>query len=208
MTFGDIIRSFAPPALNPAGITFNGKNLLVACGGDGRIHEVDRETGASIRNFAYISLHFVLCYIDGSRLLQSNGGEIIYLTDLSGNLIRTFPNILPYVYGVTYMGGGMFIQTGYSGTHNSLLIFRELSGLAPEIRRVNTGNIDLAGLCFDGKDIYAADYGANRLRKISIDGDIIASAVHPARPIGVAFDGKSLWVTNDTTDLIYCVSVN
>ena len=213
MTFGDIIKTIAPPALNPAGIAFNGKNLLVACGGDGNIHEIDRQTGSSVRSFPYIGIQLGLECLEDGRLLQGNGTNLIYLTDLQGNLIRTFPGINTYVYGITDTEGGIFIQTAYDtvGALNSLLIYREFSRLAPEIRRVNTavGLWALIGLCFDGKDLYAGRYtGVTGIMKFSIDGELIEQAAFPDRPMGVTFDGKNLWVTNDVTDLIYCMSVN
>lgn len=208
MTFGDIIRSFSPPALDPGGIVFNGKNLMVACGGDGRIHEVDRETGLSIRSFPYISFRLDLGLM-GNMLLQTNGTTTIYVTDLLGNLIYTLPAIESYVYGLTWMGGGIIIQTAYNlpADRNSYLSFRERGSSWARVRRVDTG-VRLAGLCFDGKDIYGMDYVTFRITKINIDGEVIASTPFANRPLGVAFDGKYLWVTNDVTDLIYCVSLN
>lgn len=207
--FGDIVRSFASPALNPFGIVFNGRNLMIACGGDGRIHEVDRETGLSIRSFPYLFTQNGLGLMENLLLQTNAANNAIYVTDLLGNLVYTLPVVPQFTFGLTWMGGGMIIQTAYNDVslRNSYLLFRERGSSWAEVRRVDTG-LYLAGICFDGKDIYGADYNLNRLYKISIDGDVIASAVHPARPVGVAFDGKSLWVTNDTTDLIYCVSVN
>lgn len=209
MVFGDIIKSFASPALNPGGITFDGKNLLVCCGGDGRIHEIDRQIGSSIRSFPYIAFLLGLEMMENT-LLQSDGTNIIYITDMLGNRIRTLPGIETFIYGLTWMGGGMIIQTAYNaGTgRNSYLSFRERGSSWTRVRRVDT-NVGLLGICFDGKDIYGVEYDpANRIVKISIDGNIINSVAFLTRPRGITFDGKNLWVTNDTTDLIYCVSAS
>lgn len=206
MAFGSILFSYSSPALNPAGITFDGKNLLVGCNGDSKIHEVDRPSGKDVRSFSYITSNIGLgC--DGKNLFQSNGAAIMIVTDKLGNEVKRF-TLNQYVYGFAVLGGGIIVTPAWNGaiSKNAYLYFYELE-TGKYIRRVNTG-YNLGGLCFDGKVIYGAGYSDNKIFMLDLDGSLINSVSTTERPLGIAFDGKNLWVANDTTDKIYCMSRN
>ena len=56
------------------------------------------------------------------------------------------------------------------------------------------------GLCFDGANIWSANYGSASVSKVrASDGTSLGTFSLPGTgPIGVAFDGANIWVAGDT----------
>jgi hypothetical protein len=53
------------------------------------------------------------------------------------------------------------------------------------------------GVCFDGANIWVANYGSNSVTKLAAnDGTVLGTYAVGSLPAGVAFDGANIWVTN------------
>jgi hypothetical protein len=53
------------------------------------------------------------------------------------------------------------------------------------------------GVCFDGANIWVANYGSNTVTKLQAnDGTVLGTYAVGTEPANVAFDGANIWVTN------------
>lgn len=53
------------------------------------------------------------------------------------------------------------------------------------------------GVCFDGANIWVANYGSNTVTKLRTnDGQVLGTYAVGTQPANVAFDGANIWVTN------------
>ncbi|MGA8763019.1 MAG: hypothetical protein WB562_09160 [Candidatus Sulfotelmatobacter sp.] len=53
------------------------------------------------------------------------------------------------------------------------------------------------GVCFDGANIWVANYGSNTVTKLAAnDGTVLGTFNVGTAPANVAFDGANVWVTN------------
>lgn len=209
MAFGNVIQSFAFAPLNPTGITFDGKNLLVTRADvAGLVHSIDRATGAIVNTFSKQANCYGLHY-DSGKVFQTRGGtdQHVLYCDVAGNLIRDLGAIpgAVEIYGMDSLDDGTLIVTDYNQTE---IWFIERSDATHLIRSWDVGFVRPYGCAFDGEFIYVVDYFSFRIVKFDVDGRQINTASVPQRPLDLTYDGKYLWVTNDLTDRIYCVSVN
>jgi YVTN family beta-propeller protein len=53
------------------------------------------------------------------------------------------------------------------------------------------------GVCFDGANIWVANYGSNTVTKLQAnDGKVLGTFAVGTQPANVAFDGANIWATN------------
>lgn len=206
MAFGDIVRSFAFAPLNPYGVSFDGKNLLVRSEATGQIYSVDRATGALVRRFASQGNVIDIHYEDGKVFETRHIDNHVLYCDLAGNLIKDLGAVAgaTLIFGIGCLHDGMLVIADYTGTR---LWFVEKSSA----RVINSWNVGFGcfGVCFDGKDVYIGKYSVPYgLYKFDLIGNLLRSVALGLRPMGLVHDGKYLWTADDLNDKIYCVSVN
>jgi hypothetical protein len=80
--------------------------------------------------------------------------------------------------------------------------------LAPfSVNTVTTGFVNLRGILYDGANIWAADFGFNRVRKLDSNGAIVQSLPTGTGPGFPAFDGMNIWVPNRDSHSVTVVRV-
>ncbi|MFC1971050.1 YncE family protein [Chloroflexota bacterium] len=53
------------------------------------------------------------------------------------------------------------------------------------------------GICFDGANIWVANYGSNDVTKLQAsDGSVLGTYAVGTFPWGICFDGANIWVVN------------
>src|SRR5580704_8453014 len=54
------------------------------------------------------------------------------------------------------------------------------------------------GLCFDGANIWTANFAGNNVTKVrASDGEVLGTFAVGSQPFGVTFDGADIWVSNE-----------
>ncbi|MBU7036036.1 MAG: hypothetical protein HXS49_12660, partial [Theionarchaea archaeon] len=67
------------------------------------------------------------------------------------------------------------------------------------VRNLPLPCVEAAGLTYDGKDFWVADYSKRTVYKISPEGDVLNSYETPySTPWGLAWDGKYLWIRDNS----------
>lgn len=201
------MASFAFTPTKPAGVAFDGKNLLILSYNTSRVYSIDRFTGAPVQSFPMQPNCYHLCYVDGKVFETRNTDKHLLYCDLAGNLITDLGVVTgaASLYGIDSLGDGILVLVDYV---NAEVIFVSISPLSV-IRRWAIGFAGSICVTYDGKDLYVGRYDApRRLVKFDVYGNIINSVGTLSRPNGLKFDGKYLWVANDSTDRIYCISVD
>src|SRR5262249_49894101 len=64
------------------------------------------------------------------------------------------------------------------------------------VTNVSTGFSNLAGILFDGSNIWVTDVGANTLLKLDQNGAILQTVNVGSEPEFPAFDGTNIWAPN------------
>ncbi|MBU7021362.1 MAG: hypothetical protein HXS41_09920 [Theionarchaea archaeon] len=93
-------------------------------------------------------------------------------------------------HGLFYLDGYLWISSSYD--HALLQYDLETETV---VRNLPLPCVEAAGLTYDGKDFWVADYSRKTVYKISPEGDVLNSYETPySTPWGLAWDGKYLWV--------------
>ena len=61
---------------------------------------------------------------------------------------------------------------------------------------VTAGFSELAGILYDGSNIWVTDYSAGKLFKLDASGNILQTVAVGSGPLYSAFDGANIWVPN------------
>jgi len=65
------------------------------------------------------------------------------------------------------------------------------------------------GICFDGANIWVANYGSNNVTKLrASDGTILGTYNVGTQPLGICFDGANIWVTNSGSNSVTKLSAS
>jgi outer membrane protein assembly factor BamB len=110
---------------------------------------------------------------------------------------------IPYRYkdvgfkSPTYTAHGLFFLDGYlwiSSSSDHALLQYDLE-TETVVRSLPVPCFEAAGLTYDGKDFWVADYSKKTIYRISPEGDVLNSYNTPySTPWGLAWDGRYLWI--------------
>ena len=73
------------------------------------------------------------------------------------------------------------------------------------VTNVSTGFSQLAGIVFDGANMWVTDFGDEKLKKLNGDGSVALSVPVGIDPWYPAFDGNNIWVPNIASDSLTVV---
>src|SRR5262249_54040192 len=73
------------------------------------------------------------------------------------------------------------------------------------VTNVTTGLSQPEGILFDGSNIWVADVGDTKLKKLDSSGNVLLSASVGARPQFPVFDGTNIWVPNQNSNTVAVV---
>ena len=73
------------------------------------------------------------------------------------------------------------------------------------VTNVSTGFNSLAGVVYDGTNIWVTDQGDNMLKKLDSTGSVVLPISVGTAPLFLAFDGTNLWVPNHSSNTVTVV---
>lgn len=167
----------------PAGITTDGTNLYVVDQASGRIRQIVISTGVVTS----------LASVPGSPYGITTDGVNLYVTELTGNKVDMI--VISTGQVTTLAGSGAFTNTGTDGT-----------GILANLVRP-------AGLTTDGVNLYVAEVGNGKIRKIVIATGVVTTlagqvlsgttdgtgtAATFKTPYDITSDGTNLYVADAT----------
>jgi hypothetical protein len=187
---GAILGSF-PTGSQPYGVAYDGANIWVANSNGGTVTKIRASDGAVLGTYPAGSGPRRLVF-DGANIWVANWDDdsVTKLRASDGVMLGTYP-VSGHPHGIAFDGKDIWVTntdsntvTKLKGTDGSLLGIYPLGGASGP-----------NSLAFDGTSIWAA-CGSNHAVKLrASDGAVMGVySTGPGTPIGIVFDGVSMWV--------------
>ncbi|MBC7618629.1 MAG: IPT/TIG domain-containing protein [Candidatus Saccharibacteria bacterium] len=233
----DAVRTAATFS-TPTGLTTDGVNLYVADYNNGRIRKIVLATGAVTTVAGGVGIGTVNGTGLDTRFSTPSGittdGTNLYVVDQFGGNVRkiviatgvvsTLASVGGYPYGITTDGVNLYISELQGNKIDKVAISTGVvsvfagSGAFTNISTDGTGTgatfVTPAGLTTDGTNLYVAEAGAGKIRKIVIATGVVTTLAGQSLPgaadgTGTAAQFRDPYdVTTDGTNLFVADSVN
>ena len=188
------------------GLAWDGRYLWQVDNGADRIHQIDPDTGTSIRDFATPGFSPLGLTWDGRTLWHTDdNSDLIYQIDpISGVVIRTLAGPAASTRGIIWDGRMLWVSD--TGTSLAYQIDPATGTVQRSIALPGNGTRDLA---WDGASLWNCDIATDRIYQIDpVTGTVKRSFPAPSdSPRGITWDGRTLWNSDRDSDLIYQLSV-
>ena len=189
---GETVGTFSAPSW-PCDLTFDGTHIWVANYG-GTVKKLQVSDGAILESFP-VDAHIWPILHDGSNL---------WVTNWDNNIVRS---IQPSDGSTmcTAAVGTYHLSMAFDGTHiwvsdtggNTVRKLRASDCTEVSGSPFAVGN-GPSGMTYDRANIWVVTRADNMVRKVrASDGVVLGSYPVGVRPIDIAFDGASVWVTNN-----------
>jgi outer membrane protein assembly factor BamB len=203
---GTILRSFAAPADNPRGITFDGRSLWLTDSLTDLIYQLDPRDGTVLKSFATPADNPTGITFDGRSLwLCDTGADLIYQLDpRDGTVLKSFAT--PDSTGIDLAFDGRSLWHTDFLTN---LIYQLDPRDGTVLKSFATPTTNAWGVTFDGHHLWAVDFASRLIYELDpVTGTTIRSFAAPgAEPRGLGFGGRTLWHCDSATGLIYQLSM-
>ena len=142
---------------------------------------------------------------DGASLFSASvaaEGSTIYELETDGDIISSF-QFDGLASGLAFNGQYLWVSKFASGT------LHELTMSGDEVGTLSTSLGSLAGLTWDGSNLWAIDNVNSTINRLAGDGQVLNSFTFPVAedlPTGLAWNNGSLWVCGSLLNLIYQLS--
>jgi hypothetical protein len=126
--------------------------------------------------------------------------NIIQISKQTGNEEKTLFNREPSDDSFNSHGiasDGMYI---YSSDHRK--ISKILISNPDDLEDINTPDINISKLCFDGEYFRVIDYISIHIHILSKTGTLISTKESHGLASGIAFDGKNIWILQRTPEIL------
>jgi hypothetical protein len=205
---GDVIKSFASPGTQPAGIVWDGSHLWVTERGTNSIHQIDSTNGAIISTIPNPNTTIVGLTFDGTHLWSTGYDNLINrINPVTGAVVQTLNSPTTNTNGLAFDGTDLWVSAFTESN-----IYRIDASTGAVLGTIPAPNTNSRGMVFDGENLWVADMNnlaSDIVYKLDpATGNILASFypnVDPGTtfPIGIATDGIHLWMTDFQADLVY-----
>jgi len=205
----NIIRQIALPKSYHEGIYLDGTNVWVSNGMQGDTWVVDPLSGAVVETIKSIAgfTEAITRGPDGKFYVTDWDEKKLYSAVLEGSGFAALPVMSfepAHPAGVIWNGANFFVLTwtrGLSGTKFHLL---KLDGACNVMAKVVVNTIqEPSQLAWDGVNLWISSWYDKRVYRVDIDNWAITGFfISPVpKTTGIAFDGRSLWLTGTSSDL-------
>ncbi len=180
----------------PKGMAFDGANIWVTASNGTDLTELRASDGATLGNFPAGGLSQDATF-DGTYVWvligESGYTGVTRLRPADGSIEGSY-SIGPYFpERILFDGENIWVGTGEA----TVIKLRGSDAAVLGTYTVNSGEMPVFGLAFDGANIWATNYGLNTVTKLrASDGAIQGTFPVGSYPVSAAFDGTNIWVAN------------
>lgn len=210
------IKEFAVPYPMPTAVALDGKYLWSCDWQGGAIYQHEIDDKLTLRRVAYFpGRNFsAVTYHDGALYTADPWGKKInrHLINDTFTVDKEYAASDIAAGAMTFAAGRLYIADARTNTVLECRLDDESRKLIA-LREISIGATTLAGLWFDGKNLWSADAARNFVRRHRMDGALAVEAVYmmPSsagknfRISGFAGKGKDFWISSERAGKIISV---
>lgn len=214
---GTVLQQFPAPGADPCGLAFDGEALWVADNTDGTLYRLDPADGSVISSFkAPVGTLCGLAYGMGRLWCAESDSKVVRQLDTEGNhLGSAMACPLPRVQGRQPEAGGLAFHDGHLWTGTVAGWSSTMNQVDPADGKVErslfTKGYPVA-LALNDSHIWNATHNDGRRLGLvycyGLDNGLFVSQFDTPGywPVGLAWDGRDLWLADRETRTIYRVS--
>ena len=213
---GEIIQSFDTPAQYPTGLTYNGKNLILADRKADKLFYINPKNGKVIKTLSSPGYWPMGMAWDGKTVWNVDiKGGIPLAEHYDAKIYQINPDdntILRTIYSPSSSARGLTFDGKYLWTvdNRSDMVYQLDPSDGTTIKSFKSPSSDPQGITFDGKCLWISDRGSDKIYMVDPDnGTVIIIADAPGKfTRGLAYDGKYLWAADFQNKKIYKLRIN